>query len=178
MNQTRHFLWPVRGCSGSALVEFVSIVFILTVLIFAVIDFGRVITTRQTLINLSREGANLALRQTALSNAVTAVVASANPLNINANGRIILSSVTNFGSGFRCADQAVRGGLSSSFAPSKIAPGGRNTTATMPTRTPLIPQPKQTAYVAEIYYKIQPITPIGKLLKVAFPTNMYDVAYF
>src|SRR5689334_6984144 len=53
-----------RQCSGQALVEFALISLVLITLLFGLIDFGRAILVRQVMVNLSREGANLASRGT------------------------------------------------------------------------------------------------------------------
>ena len=80
---------------GQALVELSLVTVLLMVLLLGIIDFSRFILQRQVVVNLTREGANLASRGTTLSNAVDAVVISASPLNIASNGRVIITSVLN-----------------------------------------------------------------------------------
>src|SRR5271169_7175604 len=87
--------------SGQALVEFMFVGFIMLFMLFGMIDFCRAISTKQTLVNLSREGANEAARgngdtvDATISNAVAAVISGASPLNINTHGRVIISAVYN-----------------------------------------------------------------------------------
>src|SRR5579859_3409732 len=96
-----HSKWLSRGRdqSGQALVEFMFVGFILLFMLFAMIDFCRAISTRQVIINLSREGSNEAARgsgdtvDATISNAIAAVIAGANPLNINTKGRVIITAV-------------------------------------------------------------------------------------
>ena len=85
----------LRNRSGQALVEFTFVAIILLLMIFGLIDFCRAISVRQVITSLSREGSNLASRNTSLSNAVDAVIAAANPLNITTSGRVIITSVKN-----------------------------------------------------------------------------------
>jgi Flp pilus assembly protein TadG len=155
-------------------------VMILVVLLFGLIDFSRFLTTRQTLINVSREGSNLSLRQTSLSNAVVAVIASASPLTIGntgsgSKGRVIITEVTSINNANRITDQHAQGGLTT--ASSKIGTG-IGSSATMPAGVTGIPQPGDKVYITEVYYTFQPITPIGTLVNIALPTQFYDVAYF
>jgi Flp pilus assembly protein TadG len=170
----------VRDRSGQAFVEFAFAVMILVVLLFGLIDFSRFLTTRQTLINVSREGSNLSLRQTSLSNAVAAVIASASPLTIGntgsgPKGRVIITEVTSISNGNRITDQYAQGGLTT--ASSKIGTG-INSPATMPAGVTGIPLPGDKVYITEVYYTFSPVTPIGKLVNIALPTQFYDVAYF
>jgi Flp pilus assembly protein TadG len=169
------------GESGQALIEFSLVVIVLIVLMFGLIDVCQAIYTRQVIVNLAREGANLASRGTGdtrseiISNAVAAVVDAASPLSITTNGVVIITAVTNNARGsYFISLQQRQGALT--FA-SKI--GTRvGQSATLPITSPSLSQPNYTVYVAEIYYKFKPITPIGSLLRVAIPTNLYDVAYF
>lgn len=157
------------------------VVVVLAVLTLGLIDVCRAIYTRQVIANLAREGANLASRGSGdtraeiVSNAVAAVVASASPLSITTNGLVIITAVNNTGNGGIINLQQKNGALT--FNNSKVGTRvGRS--ATLPNTTPALSQPNYTVFVAEIYYRFAPITPIGKLLKVAMPTNLYDVAYF
>ena len=51
-----------RNDKGAALIEFCLILPVLLVLVFAIIDFGRLIMARLIITNVTREGANLASR--------------------------------------------------------------------------------------------------------------------
>lgn len=165
-----------RSQSGQALVEFtVSSVLLLT-LLFGLIDFGRAIYTRQIMVNLSREAANLASRGTSLSNTLTAVRTSALPLDLDQKGYVILTVVyRNSNSVAVVTNQVARGGLQTA---SRVAANGVGTAPMLPLSNPVLPPPKKTLYVAEIYYGFVPITPVGRLLKLVLPTKLYDVAYF
>jgi Flp pilus assembly protein TadG len=164
----------IHQCSGQATIEFVFIFFILAALVFGLIDFCRVISTRQVMINLTREGSNLASRNTALTNTVAAILASASPLNIGTKGRIIVTAVTNSNNLYTITDQISEGGITAV----SVIGTGVNTPATMPATTVPIPPLGQTVYVTELFYSFEPITPIGKLLELALPTQLYEVAYF
>jgi Flp pilus assembly protein TadG len=165
--------------SGQALVEFTFVAATLLLLFFGLIDFCRAISVRQVITSLTREGSNLASRNTSLSNSIAAVVASADPLNITNNGRIFISVVTNNNGTAWVADQMTFGGISTNSANSKVGhPGGPASTGWIPTTNPALPEPNQTIYVTEIYYSFQAVTPVGKLLNFAMPPRLYDVAYF
>src|ERR1700675_3378723 len=111
--------WLSRGRdqSGQALVEFMFVGFILLFMLFGMIDFCRAISTRQVLINLSRESANLAARgsgsttDATISNAIAAVIAGANPLDITAHGRVFITAVYNSNGTLKVTNQISEGGL-------------------------------------------------------------------
>jgi hypothetical protein len=166
----------LSGRSGQALVEFTFVAATLLLLFFGMIDFCRAISVRQVITSLTREGSNLASRNTSLSNSIAAVLAASDPLNMTNNGRIFISVVTNNAGTPWVADQMTFGGISTNSADSKIGhPGGP---ATMPATNPALPEPNQTIYVTEIYYSFQAVTPVGKFLNFALPTPLYDAAYF
>lgn len=171
----------LRNCSGQALVEFTFVAIILLLMIFGLIDFCRAISIRQVITSLSREGSNLASRNTSLSNAVEAVIASANPLNITTSGRVIITAVKNVdGTTFTITDQLSKGGIPASSAPSKIGCCISNApnSGWIPSTPMQVPQVNKTIYVTEVFYSYQAITPIGKLLNFTLPSQLYDVAYF
>jgi len=177
-----------RSQSGQALVEFMLVGFIALFLLFGMIDFCRAISTRQVIINLSREGANFAARgsvasstDAAISNAIADVIAEASPLNINSSGQVIISAVFNTGKSYVISNQVSEGKLTQ---PSKI--GSLNGAATMPipaTTTGAVPQSNQTTFVAEVFYDFKPATPLGNVLVgnlngFTVTNQFYDVAYF
>jgi Flp pilus assembly protein TadG len=159
--------------SGQALLEFALVALLMITLAFGVIDFSRAIYDKQVMTNLTREASNLASRGIKLPEAVAAVTAGAAPLDMAKKGRIILTSVENHSGTCRIKAQE--------FSAGGIAVRSRlGKKAGDPVTCPAdgIPQPNQTAYVTELFYSYEPVTPVGQLLKIAMPTTLYDVAYF
>ena len=182
MNFLRNGISRSREQSGQALIEFMFVGFILLFMLFGMIDFCRAISTRQVLINLSREAANLAARGTGdtpdatISNAIAAVIAGASPLDINTSGRIFITAVYNSNGIYKVTNQITEGGLNG--VTSKVGPGGIGSTPTMPVTAVQIPQSNQTMFVSEVYYSYKPATPIGQLLSFNMTNALYDAAYF
>jgi Flp pilus assembly protein TadG len=185
--------------SGQALVEFMFVGFILLFMLFGMIDFCRAISTRQVLINLSREGANEAARgngdtvDATISNAIAAVITGASPLNINANGRVIISAVLNQGSGtFKITNQISKGSPTVTSSSkigvlNAVGNGAAGSPVVMPflaSAQGAIPQSNQTTYVAEVFYNFKAATPLGNVAVgnlmhgVTVTNQFYDVAYF
>ena len=160
--------------SGQALVEFACVVFIMLAMVFGLIDFARAIYDREVMTNLSREGSNLASRGTDLNTSATAVILGSQDLNLRLNGRVIITSVANNSGAFKITGQVSQGGLSAS---SRVGSGIGNP-ASLPVTAVTIPQPNQTVYITEVFYSYQPVTPIGKMLRLVMPSTLYDVAYF
>jgi Flp pilus assembly protein TadG len=172
-----------KSQSGQALVEMAFVTVMMIGLAFGLVDFCRAIFVRQVLTNLSREAANLAARGTGsstqeiMSNAVAAVTNSAAPLNLTTtNAYFVVTAVTNNNAG----GTFVRYQLSTGKLTPQSAVGlGIGHVATLPHVTPALSQPRHTVYVAEIYYKYTPITPVGKWFSSrSQPTIFRDAAYF
>jgi Flp pilus assembly protein TadG len=183
MNRLRNWTSRSRERSGQALIEFMFVGFILLFMLFGMIDFCRAISTRQVLINLSREAANLAARGTgdttdaSMSNAINAVIEGDAPLSIDTNGLVIITAVLNSNGNYLVTNQIMEGALSNT-APSRVAPGGVGSTVTTPFTTFQVPQTNQTMFVSEVFYKYQAATPIGQLLNFNMTNTLYDAAYF
>ena len=146
MNTMRNLLLKCRNRSGQALVEFMLVALILLVLLFGMIDFSRALSAWQVMVNVSREGSNLASRSTGvstdsvISNAIGTVIVNAVPLNLVANGEVIITAVYNNGTNFVVTDQIREGALTTA---SKVAPGGTGST---PTKWPItITAPARTS---------------------------------
>lgn len=164
-----------RRESGQALVEFVFAGLFMLLLVFGLIDFGRALMMRQILVAVSREGANLASRGTSLDDTITAVNISAQPLNLQANGYVIVTAVYRQPNGaLRVADQRKAGGLPHASRVGNTIGGP----ATLPATSAEVPPRGRTLYVVEVTHRYTPITPLGQLLGSVLPTQLTDVAYF
>jgi len=175
--------------TGQALLEFAVSVLMLLILVFGIIDFSRAISDRQVMAQLSREGSDLASRSSiaagpnvasSLTNIAQTVASETNSLSVTSNGKIIVSMVQNTGTAGspNCVleGQGSTGGL---VATSKIGTtvGNAVTLSTCSGATP-VPLPGQTVWTTEVFYSFTPITPLGNLVKIAFPGTLYDVAVF
>ncbi|HUI05735.1 MAG TPA: TadE/TadG family type IV pilus assembly protein [Verrucomicrobiae bacterium] len=171
----------MRDRAGQALVEFVFVAAMLLLFVFGLIDFCRAISTRLVLTNLSREGSNLASRSTPITNAVDAVIAAANPLDINAHGRVIITAVAYDAHGnLIITNQLAKGGVATFDSDTKVGlvVGTHVKSGWIPPTTPSLPVGNQFVYVTEVFYDFQAATPIGKFLNFTLPSPLYDVAYF
>jgi Flp pilus assembly protein TadG len=162
---------------GQAILELVPVMVLLLTLTFAVIDFSRAIWQVEVITGLTREGSNLASRNTSLTDSATAVINDGAVLNLASNGNVIITSVQNVGGSFVITGQYSTGSLSSVSKVGVYTPTG-TPLATLPVTTPTIPQPGGTIYVTEIFSQFSPITPLGAFVNYALPSTLYDVAYF
>jgi Flp pilus assembly protein TadG len=160
--------------SGQAMLEFASIATAGLLLLFGVIDIGRALYFMQVMSSLSRQGSNLASRGSTVSDSVAAVMAGQAPLNLTANGEVIVTSILNSNGVNTITGQASQGGIA---VASKIG-AGVGGLASVPSAALTMLQPNSTIYVTEVYYTYQPITPIGNLLGIVMPSTLYQAAYF
>jgi Flp pilus assembly protein TadG len=90
-----------RGSAGSergqAILEFVPVMILMLTMTFAVVDFSYLIWQHQIIIGLTREGSNLASRDTSLALAAQSVINDGAALNLKNNGKVIITTVQNIG---------------------------------------------------------------------------------
>lgn len=89
---------------GLAAVELALLLPFLVLVLFGMIDLGRALQANTIIVNLSREGANLAARgntplETNSQDIMYALMASAPPLNVNQRGMMYITRVMGVGSG-------------------------------------------------------------------------------
>lgn len=160
---------------GLAAVEFAMVLPVLLLIFFGIVDLGRAVLTRQILTNLSREAANLASRGTSLADTLAAIQISAAPLDLAANGKLIVTEVLRDTNGqLKVYAQLTSGGLSN---PSRVGQGIGNA-AQLPPASPPVPPNGQTLMAAEVFYHSAALTPLGTLLNSVIGDVLYDAAYF
>ena len=101
MMRRRSRLLPRRAARGIAAVEFAIVLPLLAVLLFMVVDLSRAIQAKIILLNISREGANLASRSTTDLNGssqtiMDALAASTPPLDMNKRGMIYITKIMGY----------------------------------------------------------------------------------
>jgi Flp pilus assembly protein TadG len=167
------------GRLGQSVVEFSLFAAAMAILVFGLVDFGRLLSARHVMVNLSREGANLASRGTPVPDVLIALANSARPLDIDRNGLVILTTVSRSSSGTLSVTAQMKRGATNlvTSVSSKVGAVGASGSGV---RTPNsgVPQAGQSAMVAEVFYRFQAATPVGNLMGWALPTMLYDVAFF
>jgi len=164
-----------NGERGQALLELVPVAMLMLVLTFGVIETSYAIWQCEVIAALSREGSNLASRNSTLPASALAVIKDGAVLNSANNGQmeVIVTAVQNQGGTFKITGQATNGSLAAS---SRIGSGTGNN-ATLPTTATPIPL-NGSVYVTEVFTKYSAITPLGAFVNVTMPSTLYDVAYF
>lgn len=156
--------------------ELALLVPVLCLVMFSIIEYSRVMNFEQELVDITRQGCNLASRGTALSTAATTIAQNSGSLNLSNSGLVIITSVARVGSADQVTGQATSGSLSQT---SKIG-NGVGSRATVPANIDDIfsNNSGQTVYITEVFYPLQQITPVAKMWGLVLPSTLYQVAYF
>jgi Flp pilus assembly protein TadG len=165
------------------MLEFALILPILVIMVFGIIEFGRLINARLIVTNVSREGGNLASRyrdveiQDQANDVINMMQKSATPLDLDADGKIYITKIV-AGTSSRSpkptiAAQVSEGDLSVS---SDIASGGTLGLSTELYNHLVFNDSNQTAdiseiTVAEVFYKHQTIIPLPNFLETIFMSD-------
>jgi hypothetical protein len=157
---------------GIATVELTIVLPLRLLLVFAVVDFGRLLLVDNEITNISREAANLAWRGTELDDTVAAMLSVSGTSDLDGNGYIIMSRIQrdpNDDTPRIVRRQA--GGTQ----PRNSRIGVVGGVANIP--VPELPRAGHHMIVAEVFMNYSTVTPIGALFGT-LPPYLYDVAYF
>lgn len=84
----------LKQSDGQTMVELALILPVLLLLSFGVFEYSRSVLTKNIIVNMSREGANLAARTQELPQTImTAIATTADPLDMGTNGMIFITEV-------------------------------------------------------------------------------------
>ncbi|HXN86392.1 MAG TPA: TadE/TadG family type IV pilus assembly protein [Candidatus Binataceae bacterium] len=164
--------------SGQAMIELVLMVPLMCLILFAIIDYSRALNDEQVMVDLSRQGSNMASRGTALAAAANALVQGSPPLNLATAGEVIITSVARVGSTDTIMGQVIRSAGSVTTA-SKIGTGvGSKAIVPAVIDDVFSKNSGQTVYITEVYYPFQGITPLASMWNIIIPSILYQAAYF
>ena len=166
------------GKKGIAALELALILPILLVLVFGIIDFGRLIRARLIVTNVSREGGSLASRSISSGNDLLNMLrSSGTPLDFNGSGRIYVSRIragtSNNPKPYIDTSNQLPWSAGSLGVTSVIHDGGASYYLGLSPAlyNHLVFNPvNQTSdiaevWVVEVYYKYKPITPLPQFIQ-------------
>jgi hypothetical protein len=175
------------GKKGIAALELALILPILLVLVFGIIDFGRLIRARLIVTNVSREGGSMVSRSfKSGDDLLTMLQSSGTPLDLNGSGRIYVSKIKNgtstnpnpyidtsnqlpWSAGNLSVTSVIHDGGASYHL--GISPALYNHLVFNPVnQTSDISE----VWVVEVYYKYKPITPLPNFITGILVTPGYD----
>ena len=171
------------GKKGIAALELALILPMLLVLVFGIIDFGRLIQARLIITNVSREGGSLASRGFKSGDDLLGMLQSSGaPLDLNGSGKYMFPES---GPALRSANpnpyidpQVSKGSLSvSSHIRSGVTRLGLSEALYQHLRFEGPPQNTSDiaeVWVVEVYYKYKPITPLPRFIENILITPGYD----
>jgi len=179
----------IQETRGQALVELAIILPILTLLFLGVFDFSRAIYTKNMITNVSREGANLASRDSQLmqqdpQTVMNTLAETAQPLDMQNNGMIYITVVQGASSGnptiqtqYPWANTNLKTttqngtvyNIQSRFG-TQVSPN-TSSLATLGLRV------GQTASIVEVFYNYQSLFSVGKQF-LHTPATLYSMAIF
>lgn len=164
---------------GVAALELALILPILAILVFGIIDFGRLIHARLVVANVSREGGSLASRNINPNGLITMLQASGVPLNLAGNlGKIYITRIQAGASG-TYPNPTVDNDNSNSDGQLQVS---SSTSLPLLGLSPAIynrlvfKQAQMTSdisdvTVVEVFYKYKPITPLPNFIQNILLTN-------
>jgi hypothetical protein len=171
------------GEKGAAALEFALVLPTLLILVFGVIDVGRLIHARLIVTNVSREGGSLASRGfKSADDLLNMLRASGAPLDLNGSGKICVSRI-------RCGASADEPDpyIQTQFSTGalNVATRVRDNFQTLGLSDALYQHltfegaPKNTSdiaevWVVEVFYLYRPITPLPGFIKDLLITQGYD----
>ena len=174
----------LRDNQGASILELTFLLPILVVLVFGVIDLGRLIHARLVVTNVSREGGSLASRDRGGPNLIGMLQSSATPFDLVNQGQIYITEIG--GEDPTAAPPIVdpyiisrsqNGSLSVSSSISGAVQGKLQSglSQTMVDHLSVIP-PATTANISgvtvvEVFYHYRPITPLPHFVQNLFPSN-------
>lgn len=160
-----------REDRGQGIVEFALALPIMLMILFGLVEFAHTYDRVHGMAGISREGANIASRGTALSEVLSVVLADGQTIDMDSRGGAVVSRFV------------VRQGTPTLEA--QIASEGYGQESRLLQDTQAADWIAQagyaegsTHYVVEVFLSYEPVTPLSRLLRSAGPDQLYQRAVF
>lgn len=160
----------VRSESGQGLAEFALALPIILTILLGMVEYANAYDQVHGLAGLSREGANIAARGTALSEVMDVVMTNGRTLNVDSNGGAVISRIV-----IREGVPAVEAQLASTGYEDASRLMDADAAAQWIVDAGF--SEGSTHYTVELFLVYQPVTPIAKLVG-ATPSMLYERALF
>lgn len=160
-----------RSDSGQGLVEFALALPVILIILLGMVEFANAYDRVHGLAGLSREGANIAARGTALSEVLTTVMSNGQTLQMPGNGGAVVSRVV--------IDQG-QPVVMAQIATDGYAPKSRIMDQSAAAKWISMAgfSEGSTHYTVEVFLAYQPVTPIGRIFQAVTPPLLYERAVF
>lgn len=160
-----------RNESGQDIAELVMVTPLLLLVLLGIIEFGGLLDSQQTLSGLSREGANIASRGTAIDTVLAVTMNNGATIGLDTRGGAVVSRLTVSGGAAQIEDQRASPGYTAS---SRLGAAGDEVAEV----TSLGLSNGVTVYAVEVFLTRPPSTPIGSFFGGTIPDVLYDRAIF
>jgi hypothetical protein len=160
-----------RSDSGQGIVEFALSLPIILVILLGMVEFSNAYDRIHGLAGLSREGANIAARGTALSEVLRTVMANGETLNMPANGGAIVSRLV-----VTQGQPTVMAQIATDAYEQKSQLADDDVAAEWIAMAGFAEG--STHYSVEVFLTYEPITPLAGLYQAVAPSVLYERAVF
>jgi len=168
---TRSLARLVSSDSGQGIAEFALVLPIILMILLGMVEFSNAYDRVHGLAGLSREGANIAARGTALSEVLTTVVANGETLQMSGNGGAIVSRVV-----VQDGQPVVMSQIASTGYEDESRIMDADSAAVWISMAGFAEG--STHYAVEVFLTYEPITPLGQMFQTVTPPVLYERAIF
>lgn len=160
-----------RRDDGVELVELVVVLPFLLIMSFGILELGNALDKAHGISTLSREGANIAVRGTALDTVAAVTMSNGASIGLDVRGGTIVSRILVEGGAPTLKEQVATSGYDGLSRVGQV-----DSTVSKYAGAGLIDG--QQLFAVEIFYDHQKVTPLSRILGPIIPDTMYDVSVF
>lgn len=160
-----------RRDDAAELVELVVVLPFLLIMSFGILELGNALDKAHGMSTLSREGANIAVRGTALDTVAAVTMSNGVSIGLDLRGGTIVSRIRVEGGVPVVKEQVASTGYAGL---SRIAQADSTVTGFLGAGL----SDGQEVFAVEVFYDHQKVTPLSRLLAPIIPDTMYDAAVF